>query len=411
MNEVGPAANRAAKVGRNDPCPCGSGRKYKHCCQTKDPGAEFATGTAREPPRSAALGIGCRRYSSQPRSTGTPEGRLRRFHCSGKSRGSTRTVRRRTTTSASRVCAPAGSSRRRPACSGRWSCSPASTARSAILQPPFSSRGASAKLSSPFASLARRADDPIERRFYSARALAMEGKPEEAEKQLRRLLAHAPKRPRHGRSSGEVISNRGMFEEAAQPLALAVEDFPPAFQQMTTVKRMTEADRPLLDRMRSLAERPGLDVLSRIAVHFGLGKAYEDLGDYAVAMRHYEEGNRLRAMSARLDRPALAARYDSLVSRFTAESLQRVRQALAKPVPGRRPAGVHRRHPSVRQHADRADPASHPAVAAGGELSFWADRLGGWHPAELRLLEAGLLAKAAQDFHAGSRKSGLGRCE
>lgn len=22
----------AAKIGRNDPCPCGSGRKYKHCC-------------------------------------------------------------------------------------------------------------------------------------------------------------------------------------------------------------------------------------------------------------------------------------------------------------------------------------------------------------------------------------------
>ena len=20
------------KIGRNDPCPCGSGRKYKHCC-------------------------------------------------------------------------------------------------------------------------------------------------------------------------------------------------------------------------------------------------------------------------------------------------------------------------------------------------------------------------------------------
>ena len=27
-------ANRVAgqKVGRNDPCPCGSGKKYKHCC-------------------------------------------------------------------------------------------------------------------------------------------------------------------------------------------------------------------------------------------------------------------------------------------------------------------------------------------------------------------------------------------
>jgi uncharacterized protein YecA (UPF0149 family) len=24
------------KAGRNDPCPCGSGRKYKHCCMRKD---------------------------------------------------------------------------------------------------------------------------------------------------------------------------------------------------------------------------------------------------------------------------------------------------------------------------------------------------------------------------------------
>ncbi|WP_211365126.1 SEC-C metal-binding domain-containing protein [Rhodovulum strictum] len=23
---------RRAKVGRNDPCPCGSGRKFKKCC-------------------------------------------------------------------------------------------------------------------------------------------------------------------------------------------------------------------------------------------------------------------------------------------------------------------------------------------------------------------------------------------
>ena len=23
---------QGAKVGRNDPCPCGSGKKYKNCC-------------------------------------------------------------------------------------------------------------------------------------------------------------------------------------------------------------------------------------------------------------------------------------------------------------------------------------------------------------------------------------------
>jgi hypothetical protein len=22
------------KIGRNEPCPCGSGRKYKHCCSS-----------------------------------------------------------------------------------------------------------------------------------------------------------------------------------------------------------------------------------------------------------------------------------------------------------------------------------------------------------------------------------------
>lgn len=34
---TGPAPLKSAgpKVGRNDPCPCGSGKKYKHCCLAK----------------------------------------------------------------------------------------------------------------------------------------------------------------------------------------------------------------------------------------------------------------------------------------------------------------------------------------------------------------------------------------
>jgi tetratricopeptide (TPR) repeat protein len=31
-----------AKIGRNEPCPCGSGKKYKHCCRTKDEAATKA---------------------------------------------------------------------------------------------------------------------------------------------------------------------------------------------------------------------------------------------------------------------------------------------------------------------------------------------------------------------------------
>jgi preprotein translocase subunit SecA len=30
-----PIRNRAVKVGRNAPCPCGSGKKFKNCCMRK----------------------------------------------------------------------------------------------------------------------------------------------------------------------------------------------------------------------------------------------------------------------------------------------------------------------------------------------------------------------------------------
>jgi len=42
-----------AKPGRNDPCPCGSGQKYKRCCLTKDQEAESAALKAAAETRAA----------------------------------------------------------------------------------------------------------------------------------------------------------------------------------------------------------------------------------------------------------------------------------------------------------------------------------------------------------------------
>jgi tetratricopeptide (TPR) repeat protein len=39
-----------AKPGRNDPCPCGSGKKYKRCCRDKDEAAERTALAATPPP-------------------------------------------------------------------------------------------------------------------------------------------------------------------------------------------------------------------------------------------------------------------------------------------------------------------------------------------------------------------------
>jgi TolA-binding protein len=46
------------KIGRNDPCHCGSGQKYKRCCQEKDEAAERAARAAAEakkPPKPARI--------------------------------------------------------------------------------------------------------------------------------------------------------------------------------------------------------------------------------------------------------------------------------------------------------------------------------------------------------------------
>jgi len=159
--------------------------------------------------------------------------------------------------------------------------------------------------------------------------------------------------------------------------------------------------------MRVLAERHGLDALTRTNVRFGLGKAFDDLGDYAEAMRQYEEANRLRAMSARLDRAALTAKYDSLIAGCTAEALASAQQSLARPAsPGDDMpvfiVGMPRSGTTLVEQILSA----HPAVAAGGELNFWPDRLRGWDASSIGAVEAGVLIKAADDYRAVMRQIG-----
>lgn len=43
------------KIGRNDPCHCGSGQKYKKCCAAKDDAARSAELAAQAAARSAAM--------------------------------------------------------------------------------------------------------------------------------------------------------------------------------------------------------------------------------------------------------------------------------------------------------------------------------------------------------------------
>lgn len=44
-----------AKTGRNDPCPCGSGKKYKRCCSAKDEAAAATAASAAQARHGAAM--------------------------------------------------------------------------------------------------------------------------------------------------------------------------------------------------------------------------------------------------------------------------------------------------------------------------------------------------------------------
>jgi tetratricopeptide (TPR) repeat protein len=51
------------KTGRNEPCPCGSGKKYKHCCLNQDQAAAHATLAAKR----AELDAGRAHYNARIR--------------------------------------------------------------------------------------------------------------------------------------------------------------------------------------------------------------------------------------------------------------------------------------------------------------------------------------------------------
>ena len=393
----------AKKLGRNDPCPCGSGRKYKQCCQLEGGDATFLAESVQ--------------FSPPP----TDKGRLKILSSSamahlnaGQLPEAVLALRELTQHDPYNPEAHynLGAAELRL---GRLPEAVVSLRRAVELQPKFvkalqhlalaSGRfGDKTEALAIYRKLSRLSDNPLERRHNLAEALAVEGKYAEAERELRRVLAVAPEKVGSRDLLAQLLSFRGMFEQAQQHLAQVVDSDPEAFRRLTNIKRMTEADRPLIDRMRARAEEPGLTAISRTSIQFALGKAFDDLGDFAQAMSHYEAGNKLKSTSARLDRAALAARYNGLIARFTSDKLK---HAFASRKGASTPGdelpvfvvGMPRSGSTLVEQIL----SSHPAVAAAGELDFWLNRQRGVYAFEFEGLEWGTLSRAAEDYLAELR--------
>ncbi|HSZ52309.1 MAG TPA: sulfotransferase [Caulobacteraceae bacterium] len=375
--EADGASRLAYGVGRNDPCPCGSGLKFKKCCQDKQLPADVAKrATSRTPSRRPSRDDNLHITATAHWEAGNSAEAIAAFR-------KIAVLQPESADAHSNLGAAL-------AVSGRLAESVPILQRALELRPSFEAAlrnlssalehlGRDREAAATLRRLSRVTKDLLERRLTLASALSLEGATGEAEAELRRAVAASPGSGRAQALLGRLLLERGEFEEAEHCLIKAIDEFPDAFQQLATSRRMTSADRPLIERIAKRLEQGDLNPLQRCTVHFGLGKAYDDLGEYEEAIAQFELGNALRYKSARLDRDGLRTIYDDLISHYSAAELEASRASqLEEPRPDDDLPILIVGMPRSGTTLVEQIVSSHPDVAAGGELSFWRDRLADW---------------------------------
>lgn len=309
--------------GRNDPCPCGSGRKYKHCCADRDRSLSFKD--------DFALTHYRRGLALETR--GRDEEAIEAY----------------------RVAAASGRA-------------PESMSRLGHL---YAKRGLSADASGAYRAAAANAGDVV-RRLDLVRALMIEGKAAEAETEVRRAVELDPWSAYGFWLLGRILTETGRFAEARTALERAITLEPTlggAYYDLVRISPVDSGDRPLVKRMLGIAPTlTGVD--QRIRMHLALGKAFDDLGEFDRAMGHFEEANRIKEKLGSFDREAFARRIDGLVERFTPKFIaahvgQGSRSDLPIMIIGMPRSGT----TLVEQIL-----SSHDKIVGGGEMQFWTQR-------------------------------------
>jgi tetratricopeptide (TPR) repeat protein len=223
----------------------------------------------------------------------------------------------------------------------------------------------------------RASSDSVDGRLCAAKALAAEEKYEEAIVVLRRLVALEPTNAKARWALGYYLSIEGRFDEALPQLEQACALAPGAvgaFFNLVTAKRVTEVDRPLIERMTAALESGQFDSVARMIAHYALGKALDDLHDYASAIRHFDAANEIEKGLSYYDRGQLAAWVDRQIARCTPDYFRLHAELGASDEKPVFIIGMPRSGTTLVEQIL----SSHPLVAAGGEMRFWLRRGPAW---------------------------------
>jgi tetratricopeptide (TPR) repeat protein len=236
-------------------------------------------------------------------------------------------------------------------------------------------------------------------RLAAARALLAEDRDMEAEPILRELLTLHPGNAMAQESLGTVFANTGRFREARDCYESAIAAAPQlagSYYDLVRCRRITPDDAALLDRMRAAPAAPGLATDARLKVHLALGKAFDDLGDPAMAMQHFDDADALRSKLLRFDTAAFEARVERLIAYFNRDLMARAPDVGSSDDVALAIMGLPRSGTTLVEQIL----SSHPQVHGGGELDFWTTHGAEWEAARSAECEAAGVVGADSSYFA-----------
>ena len=140
------------------------------------------------------------------------------------------------------------------------------------------------------------------------------------------VLAKVPGDPGTLTSKGHALKTRGDYDTAVEAYRAALANQPghgEAYYSLANLKVYSFSDSEVEAMERQVQESNDLPYTDRVYLHFSLGKAYEDAGDFEKSFHCYSRGNQLKKAQSRYDADQmtedLAAQREVCTAEFFAE--------------------------------------------------------------------------------------------
>jgi tetratricopeptide (TPR) repeat protein len=131
----------------------------------------------------------------------------------------------------------------------------------------------------------------------------------------------------HGLLSG-FYQRQGKFEDAVSSAKNAIALNPnliPPYVDIVRCQKISPSDAELIAKLEELSRQPNRSNPDRMVLQYALGKAYDDLGQFAIAINHFDQANAIgfELFGSRHNyQPQVEERFvSSLIETFTSSNL------------------------------------------------------------------------------------------